>query len=150
MSLADVTHTCFLLVGLWCSLLLLAAAVPAVDLYRGRRWCFIVNDGAWSPSPSRSSSCCCSSLLVMLHAVFPPVARHPFLHVPPPGSQVIFATNRKKDLDMALLSRCSVVLPFELPNHEARSAIWRLFAKQLTPEEVATVVHVFSLCLPSL
>lgn len=63
------------------------------------------------------------------------------------STTVIFATNRKKDLDMALLSRCSVILPFELPNHEARSAIWRLFAKQLTPEEIdtlASVSHGFS------
>jgi SpoVK/Ycf46/Vps4 family AAA+-type ATPase len=54
-------------------------------------------------------------------------------------AQVVFATNRKRDLDAALLSRCSVVLPFELPNQHARALIWRLLAKHLSPSEVCTV-----------
>lgn len=44
---------------------------------------------------------------------------------------VICATNRKKDLDPALISRLDLSVRFELPDEETRSQIFQRYAKQL-------------------
>lgn len=48
---------------------------------------------------------------------------------------VICATNRKKDLDPALVSRLDISIKFELPDAKTRSLIFGRYAKQLTPDE---------------
>lgn len=45
---------------------------------------------------------------------------------------VICATNRKKDLDPALVSRLDLSIRFELPDAFTRSSIFQRYAKQLT------------------
>lgn len=50
---------------------------------------------------------------------------------------VVFGTNRLTALDPALLSRTSAVVHFPLPNLSARTAIWALYAKQLSASERA-------------
>ena len=47
---------------------------------------------------------------------------------------VICATNRKKDLDPALISRTDLSIRFELPDAETRMKIFQRYAKQLSPE----------------
>lgn len=47
---------------------------------------------------------------------------------------VVCATNRKKDLDPALLSRLDLAVRFELPDAKTRSLIFQRYAKQLTEE----------------
>jgi len=49
---------------------------------------------------------------------------------------VICATNRKKDLDPALISRLDLAVRFELPDPKTRSLIFQRYAKQLTQEEL--------------
>lgn len=49
---------------------------------------------------------------------------------------VIMATNRKKDLDPALISRTDISIRFELPDPYTRSEIFKRYAKQLTQEEL--------------
>lgn len=49
---------------------------------------------------------------------------------------LIAATNRREDVDAAMLSRFAVTVPFALPNAEARAAIWRFYARQLPDVEV--------------
>ena len=44
---------------------------------------------------------------------------------------LICATNRKQDLDSALLSRFDVAIKFDLPTKEARKAIFSRYAKHL-------------------
>lgn len=51
------------------------------------------------------------------------------------GTVIIGATNRKDDLDPALLSRFTRSIHFPLPNEDERAAIIGYYAKQLTPEE---------------
>jgi len=46
-------------------------------------------------------------------------------------SILICATNRKKDLDSALLSRFDVTVRYDLPDHETRMAVFKRYAKQL-------------------
>ena len=52
-------------------------------------------------------------------------------------STLICATNRKKDLDPALLSRFDLQLRFDLPNEKARVAIVERYAKQLSQPDLA-------------
>ena len=49
-------------------------------------------------------------------------------------STLICATNRRQDLDPALLSRFDLQLNFQLPNEKARRAIFGRYAKQLSDE----------------
>lgn len=49
---------------------------------------------------------------------------------------VICATNRKKDLDPALISRTDMSIRFELPDEKTRSQIFGRYAKQLKQEEL--------------
>jgi SpoVK/Ycf46/Vps4 family AAA+-type ATPase len=44
---------------------------------------------------------------------------------------LICATNRKQDLDPAMLSRIDLSIKFNLPDKHARGAIFRRYAKQL-------------------
>jgi ATP-dependent 26S proteasome regulatory subunit len=44
---------------------------------------------------------------------------------------LICATNRKQDLDPAMLSRIDLSIPFNLPDLLSRSAIFRRYAKHL-------------------
>ncbi|KAL9146730.1 hypothetical protein ABFS82_13G129600 [Erythranthe guttata] len=50
---------------------------------------------------------------------------------------VIAATNRKQDLDPALLSRFDSMITFDLPDHQTREAIVAQYAKHLTKSEMA-------------
>ncbi len=52
------------------------------------------------------------------------------------ATMVIGATNRKDDLDSALLNRFDVSLEFALPVTEERAAIFKLYAQQLSEEDV--------------
>lgn len=52
-----------------------------------------------------------------------------------PRSIVIGATNRKGDLDPALLSRFDASVHFELPQIMCRAAIFARYARQLSDEE---------------
>ena len=49
---------------------------------------------------------------------------------------VICATNRKKDLDPALVSRTDTSIRFELPDAKTRSQIFQRYARQLSEEEL--------------
>lgn len=49
---------------------------------------------------------------------------------------VICATNRKKDLDPALISRTDMSIRFELPDASTRAEIFQRYAKQLSEEEL--------------
>lgn len=49
---------------------------------------------------------------------------------------VVCATNRKKDLDPALISRLDLSVRFELPDSKTRSLIFQRYAKQLTQEDL--------------
>ena len=55
---------------------------------------------------------------------------------------LICATNRKRDLDKAILSRIDLSILFELPDEPARSAIFQRYAKQLQSEELQTLARV--------
>ena len=48
---------------------------------------------------------------------------------------LICATNRKADLDMAMLSRIDLSVEFELPDEKSRSAIFKRYAKHLEESE---------------
>lgn len=52
---------------------------------------------------------------------------------------VICATNRKKDLDPALLSRTDLSIRFELPDASTRAQIFQRYAKQLSETELQTL-----------
>jgi ATP-dependent 26S proteasome regulatory subunit len=47
---------------------------------------------------------------------------------------LICATNRKQDLDPAMLSRIDLSISFDLPDVQSRAAIFRRYAKHLTDE----------------
>lgn len=49
---------------------------------------------------------------------------------------VICATNRKKDLDPALISRLDLSIRFELPEADTRAQIFQRYAKQLSESEL--------------
>ncbi|CAD8045366.1 unnamed protein product [Paramecium primaurelia] len=48
---------------------------------------------------------------------------------------LICATNRKQDLDAAMLSRIDLSVKFDLPDHQARQEIFQRYAKHLTDKE---------------
>lgn len=48
---------------------------------------------------------------------------------------LICATNRKQDLDPAMLSRIDLSIPFNLPDIQSRTAIFQRYAKHLTEED---------------
>lgn len=52
---------------------------------------------------------------------------------------VICATNRKKDLDPALVSRIDLSIRFNLPDASTRGQIFQRYAKQLSPEDLKTL-----------
>ena len=49
-------------------------------------------------------------------------------------SIVVAATNRKQDLDAALLSRCDSIVTFDLPTEDVRAAILKHYAAHLSTE----------------
>jgi SpoVK/Ycf46/Vps4 family AAA+-type ATPase len=49
-------------------------------------------------------------------------------------SIIVAATNRKQDLDAAMLSRCDAIVRFDLPDAECRAAILKLYATHLSPK----------------
>lgn len=49
---------------------------------------------------------------------------------------VICATNRKKDLDPALISRTDITIRFDLPDAATRSSIFKRYAKQLSQSDL--------------
>ncbi|KAF0719418.1 Aste57867_1051 [Aphanomyces stellatus] len=49
---------------------------------------------------------------------------------------LIAATNRKQDLDSALLSRFNLTIRYELPNVATRQAVFQRYAKQLKDDEL--------------
>jgi len=55
---------------------------------------------------------------------------------------LICATNRKQDLDSALLSRFDVSIKFDLPARPARQAIFARYAKHLAGEELTRLAEV--------
>ncbi|OAO17988.1 ATPase [Blastocystis sp. ATCC 50177/Nand II] len=57
-------------------------------------------------------------------------------------SILICATNRKKDLDSALLSRFDLQLHFGLPDVEARAKIFGRYAKQLNEEQLRKLAEL--------
>lgn len=60
---------------------------------------------------------------------------------------ILAATNHKEDLDAALVSRFDVIVSFPLPDLDTRVAMLRLYAKQLSQEDlmrVATMTWGFS------
>lgn len=63
----------------------------------------------------------------------------PPLHFPGCRSVVIGATNRKADLDAALLSRFDLIVTFGLPDEQCREKILQRYARHLTAEEVRVV-----------
>jgi len=52
---------------------------------------------------------------------------------------VICATNRKKDLDPALVSRLDLSIRFELPDASTRAAIFQRYAKQLSSDDLQQI-----------
>lgn len=48
---------------------------------------------------------------------------------------LICATNRKQDLDPAMLSRIDLSIPFDLPDQHSRAAIFKRYAKHLTEDQ---------------
>ncbi|XP_050369578.1 uncharacterized protein LOC126787722 [Argentina anserina] len=55
---------------------------------------------------------------------------------------VIAATNRKQDLDPALISRFDSIIPFGLPDHQNRKEIAAQYAKHLTESELEELAAV--------
>lgn len=49
---------------------------------------------------------------------------------------VVCATNRKKDLDPALISRIDLSVRFDLPDAKTRGLIFQRYAKQLSQEDL--------------
>mmetsp|Transcript_9811 Transcript_9811/g.9642 ORF Transcript_9811/g.9642 Transcript_9811/m.9642 type:complete len:193 (-) Transcript_9811:22-600(-) len=54
---------------------------------------------------------------------------------------LICATNRKDDLDSALISRIDLSIKFDLPDEKTRGQILHKYAKQLTKEELDTLAQ---------
>ncbi len=52
---------------------------------------------------------------------------------------LICATNRRKDLDPALLSRLDISIKFDLPDERMRSLIFQRYAKHLSQKELETL-----------
>ncbi|CAI2364225.1 unnamed protein product [Moneuplotes crassus] len=55
---------------------------------------------------------------------------------------VICATNRKKDLDPALISRLDLSVRFELPDSKTRALIFQRYAKQLSKEDLTKLGEI--------
>ena len=49
---------------------------------------------------------------------------------------LVCATNRKKDLDPAMLSRIDLSVKFELPDKHSRVAIFQRYAKHLSKKDL--------------
>jgi len=54
---------------------------------------------------------------------------------------LVCATNRKQDLDAAMLSRIDLSIKFELPDANSRTAIYQRYAKQLSHDELRTLAE---------
>ena len=54
---------------------------------------------------------------------------------------LVCATNRKKDLDAAMLSRIDLSIKFEIPDQLSRAAIYQRYAKQLPPKELEVLAE---------
>lgn len=65
-------------------------------------------------------------------------------------SIVIAATNRKQDLDAALLSRCQAIVTFGLPDAACRAGILKHYAAQLTTEVCSWLIHRASVYVPGM
>lgn len=50
---------------------------------------------------------------------------------------LICATNRKQDLDQAMLSRIDLSIKFSLPDKHSRAAIFRRYAKHLNDDDLS-------------
>lgn len=61
--------------------------------------------------------------------------------VPSEGTILIGATNRKKDLDPALLSRFNTSIEFPLPNMDERQAIFKNYAQHLSEADLAALAE---------
>lgn len=55
---------------------------------------------------------------------------------------VICATNRKEDLDAALLSRVDLSIKFDLPDYDTRIKILNKYAKQLSSDELSVLAEM--------
>ena len=82
--------------------------------------------------------CVFLSLLSLLLSVW-----HPFIKVdgfgPKQRTLVICATNRKQDLDSALVRRFDLSLRFDPPGQEGRQAIFARYAQQLPVSELGAL-----------
>ncbi|KDO15769.1 hypothetical protein SPRG_18694 [Saprolegnia parasitica CBS 223.65] len=54
---------------------------------------------------------------------------------------LIAATNRKQDLDAALLSRFNLCIRYDLPDDATRAAVFQRYAKQLSSADLETLAH---------
>ncbi len=54
-------------------------------------------------------------------------------------SLLVCATNRKQDLDSALINRFDLSVKYSLPDEATRAAVFERYAKQLTAKSLATV-----------
>ncbi|KDO24568.1 hypothetical protein SPRG_10098, partial [Saprolegnia parasitica CBS 223.65] len=54
---------------------------------------------------------------------------------------LIAATNRKQDLDAALLSRFNLCIRYDLPDDATRAAVFQRYAKQLSSTDLETLAH---------
>ena len=54
----------------------------------------------------------------------------------------ICATNRKEDLDSALISRFDLTVNFNLPNVKERFAIFKMYAKQLNDKDIGVLANL--------
>ena len=59
-----------------------------------------------------------------------------------PQSTLICATNRKRDLDQAFLSRVDSSIHFGLPSEDSRSKILKLYAKHLSGDELHQLASI--------
>lgn len=62
-------------------------------------------------------------------------------------SLLVSATNRKQDLDRALISRFDLMIQYPLPDTHTRSEVFKRYAKQFSPadyEELAKETNEFS------
>ncbi|GLD95097.1 hypothetical protein PINS_up003722 [Pythium insidiosum] len=55
---------------------------------------------------------------------------------------VICATNRKQDLDSALISRFDLCIRYDLPNEATRKAVFARYAKQLTRDDLSQLAAI--------
>ena len=55
---------------------------------------------------------------------------------------LVCATNRKSDIDPAMLSRIDLSIKFDLPDKMSRAAIFKRYAKQLSEAERQTLAEM--------